>query len=198
MLIAKALRNGLFRDGTTLDDVVAAVLSRRDRQLCWQYPDYSLVSKIKGNCSGILVLDQVITSYQVQWTMKSLTALTGSLVSLQSHDIRRGAAKDILKLPKHLILATDAGSARALGHTVKAQEKHYNSEEDEPLNIHKLALPITRIDKKHKESSQEYHKPTSKHQVFLVNEWIQASRKSDTQPLRVQARLAGQFHISTP
>jgi hypothetical protein len=137
LLMAHGLRHGLFAHGKTLPEVLAAAKSRADRVLRWKYPELPFIAAIKAPRSGLLVIDKAAVNKQVLDTVKKMGDIAGYLPILLTHDIRRGGAKDLAKLPKDVMKVHDAATARAMGHNNVKTGKVYNEQEDEALNIHK-------------------------------------------------------------
>jgi hypothetical protein len=142
LLMAHGLRHGLFADGNTLPEALAA------RVLRWKKPELPFIAAIKAPRSVLLVIDQAAINTQVLETIKKMGDIAGHLPILLTHDIRRGGAKDLAKLPKDVMKVHDAATARAMGHNNVRTGKVYNEQEDEALNIHKARLRTTFIDKR--------------------------------------------------
>ena len=82
--------------------------------------------------------------------------LGGYLVRLLTHNIRRGCAKDLAKLPPDVMKVHNNSVASAMGKDDAAQAAAYYHDEDEALNRHKMVPPVTAIDKRIKTLDGEY------------------------------------------
>ncbi|EXJ84782.1 hypothetical protein A1O3_05454 [Capronia epimyces CBS 606.96] len=126
MLLVHGLRHGLFKTGATLDQVLMAAKARGDRTLRWKYPEYPFVPAMTHPTAGTLTLSTPARYKMAYSTILRMGDISGYLSRLLTHDIRRGAAKDLVRLPKEIMKASDAGTARALGHNDIRSTRFYN------------------------------------------------------------------------
>lgn len=172
LLVAHGLRHGLFQDGTTLDEILAAANARGDRTLRWKYPSYPLVPSQGTGLSGVLTLNRPTNKTIAMETVKRMGDLAGYLPELLAHDVRRGSAKDLSRLPTNILRPSTEGVARAMGHTDIDANKPYNEDEDEALSVHKPALPVSAIDSTMLQATSGYNMPSHSAMSAMVSDYI--------------------------
>ncbi|KAJ9644374.1 hypothetical protein H2204_001726 [Knufia peltigerae] len=172
LLVAHGLRHGLFQDGTTLDEILAAANARGDRTLRWKHPSYPLVPSQGTGLSGVLTLNRPTNKTIAMETIKRMGDLAGYLPELLAHDVRRGSAKDLSRLPTNILRPSTEGVARAMGHTNVEANKPYNEDEDEALSVHKPALPVSAIDSTILQVTSGYTMPSHSAMSAMVFDYI--------------------------
>ncbi|KAK5447757.1 hypothetical protein LTS15_009255 [Exophiala xenobiotica] len=161
-----------FRRWKNLPEVLATAKSRANQVLRWKNPELPFVAAVKAPRSGLLVIDKAAINKQVLDTVKKMGDLAGYLPTLLTHDIRRGGAKDLAKLPKDVMKVYDTATSRAMGLNNVRTGRVYNEQEDEALNIHKARLPTTIIDQRLPQAESAYIPPPRRVFKKMVREYI--------------------------
>lgn len=117
LLLIVALRLGNV-SGSTIDEVLDQARLRRDKTILWTHPERPI------HCAyapvGISVqVDKPAQPHQAGHTLAALSRMAGVLTKLRSHDIRRGAARDLSHLGPISGLPTKQTSL-LMGHSDKA------------------------------------------------------------------------------
>ncbi|KAK5554312.1 hypothetical protein LTR46_007510 [Exophiala xenobiotica] len=142
----------------------------------YKYPDYPVASQVNKFARGLLVIDQPTANIQCISTMASMGRNAGFTTKLLTHDIRRGAAKDLSRIPKSAMITSGSGVARAMGHRDKTiTSKYYNPDEDLPLNTLKPAVKLGRVDTRIPQATAAYQKPHKTEITELINQEIIAN-----------------------
>ncbi|KIX97067.1 uncharacterized protein Z520_07181 [Fonsecaea multimorphosa CBS 102226] len=113
---------------------------------------------------GLLIVNKAATVGQVLLTVSSISQQAGFTTRLVSHNIRRGAAKDLARIPKKAIHTHTSSVARAIGHSDKSIGKYYNNDKDQALNILKPQIEISRIDQRLFQAPTTYPRP-NRHKI---------------------------------
>jgi len=119
LLLVYALRVGAVA-ATSYDALLDEVRGRRDGRLPWAHPEWPVVCFRSGN-GGHLVPDVSVSILQLNDTIRALAGQAGIIESLSSHDLRRGAAKDLSQLPEAKLGSATVYVAEQLGHSEKAR-----------------------------------------------------------------------------
>ncbi|KFY24325.1 hypothetical protein V493_05304 [Pseudogymnoascus sp. VKM F-4281 (FW-2241)] len=122
LLLILALRSGNIDAAVSIEQVIAKAQSRRDRKVIWKNPLQPVVCAITPQ-GAALQLNKPAHRTQISRNIADGGLLAGVLAPLTSHDLRRGAARDIANM-KHSFkgLATEA-IATVLGHSKKAYDR---------------------------------------------------------------------------
>jgi hypothetical protein len=91
LLLIQALRSGNI---SSLDDALTQASLRTDGAIHWLYPERPVVPQLL-KCSAFIAWDKVGGSNQINNSTKDLGLMGGILASLISHDVRRGAFRDL-------------------------------------------------------------------------------------------------------
>lgn len=156
--------------------MLLAASQRQDRVIEWKNPELPFVPALKPPSSSHCELDKHTTTQQATTTLRKMALLAGYLDSITCHDLRRGSAKDLARIAKDKIFASDAGTARALGHSdTRMQQLYYNEDEDEPLNYLKPAIEASRVEWKMRRTAQPYQKPNAGELARMTSRFILAN-----------------------
>jgi hypothetical protein len=117
----------------------------------------------------MLSIEQTAEVRQVSQTLGLMGQQAGFLSRLVSHDIRRGAAKPLSKIPKTAMKTHNSGVARAMGHKSKSMGRYYNGDEDRALVTLKKDLPPSRVDTSLIRAKEPYRKPTRTETTKMIN-----------------------------
>jgi hypothetical protein len=116
LLVSHGLRNGLFRDGSTLNEILSAAMRRIDRHLPWKDENLPLIPAGTSNFGTFLQLDKSATAKLAQTTSGTMGELAGIIPKALTHAIRRGGAKDGARLQSGTLHAAGPGNKCLLGH----------------------------------------------------------------------------------
>jgi hypothetical protein len=129
-LIAHALRQGLFEDGDTSPEVLAAAKGRGDRQLRWKNPQLPFVPDMHRGVKTLLIIDKPALTGQARNTISTMGDLASCLPVLHTHDIRRGGAKDLGRIDRKALNENHEGISMDLGHHNIKSSRYYNGQMD--------------------------------------------------------------------
>ncbi|RDL33092.1 uncharacterized protein BP5553_08531 [Venustampulla echinocandica] len=91
LLLIQALRSGNI---SSLDDALTQASLRRDRTVQWLHPDRPVLPQLR-KCSAFIAWDVAAGAGQVNKSTKDLALVSGVLANVISHDLRRGAFRDL-------------------------------------------------------------------------------------------------------
>lgn len=120
ILLPQALRHGLVF-GRNIYEVLQHTAARADRTVQWTDGKRPVLAAIghptQGLRSSFLDWSRPAAAKQILATVRKMGLQAGVLVPLISHDIRRGAARDVAHHTKHTTAAANPFVAESLGHT---------------------------------------------------------------------------------
>jgi hypothetical protein len=94
LLLVQALRSGNI---LSLDDALTQASLRNDRTIQWLYPKRPVIPQLKTS-SAFINWDVPGSVEQVSKSLQSLGLIAGVLANITSHDLRRGAFRDLANL----------------------------------------------------------------------------------------------------
>ncbi|KAK5202702.1 hypothetical protein LTR41_011551 [Exophiala xenobiotica] len=174
LLLAHGLRHGLFKRGTQLQSVLLAASQRGDGIIEWKDPTLPVVPALGfAEDRNFCNIEKNASVRQPGDTVKQMAKIAGYLDHVTTHDLRRGCAKDIARIGKDNIFVSDAGTARALGHSnTETQRRFYNDQEDEPLNFLKPGITPGRIEARMHKAEEQYQKPNKVEMSKRISRFI--------------------------
>jgi hypothetical protein len=119
LLFIQALRSGNL---SSLDDALTQASLRRDRTIQWLYPERPVIPQL-NKCGAFIAWNLPAAPGQINRTTKVLGQVAGLLAHIVSHDIRRGAARDLANLipiSKHPIGVATKEVAQVTGHSANS------------------------------------------------------------------------------
>ena len=129
-----------------MSTILAAAKARGDRTIRWKDSSLPFTPTDISKSSDIIRIDKPAPPRLINKATKKMWDISGFFPALLTHDIRRGCAKDLAKLPEDIMKASHEGPARAMGHYSIRNNKVYNSDEDEAIRTQKTKLPLTSVD----------------------------------------------------
>lgn len=115
LIIIQALRTGAVTGNITdLSQLVKTTLESPGRTVAWAFPERPVLCAYTPR--GVLLPDTPAPVLQLQDTLNKAATVCGLTTHLRSHDIRRGAAAEISRLPTKRSLAN---ASDLLDHTTK-------------------------------------------------------------------------------
>jgi hypothetical protein len=115
LLLVIALRFGRVKH-TTIDEVLAAAAARPDGLVEWSTPNAPVLCFAPG-LNKVANIEKPIEARHINDNLQAMAQTVGLLTEVTSHDIRRGALRDVAHLPNQLLgVATNAVQVLA-GHS---------------------------------------------------------------------------------
>lgn len=122
MMLIVALRIGAL-DATTIDDAMNSARARRDKAFAWSETDQEWPVLPAFARRGLHVLpDTPVGARQLSDTLQIASDIAGLLKVAKSHDVRRGAVRDLVNT-KGISSTNIELAAEALNHASKAKAK---------------------------------------------------------------------------
>ncbi|KAK5221111.1 hypothetical protein LTR72_006670 [Exophiala xenobiotica] len=121
------------------------------RALRWKKPELPFIAAIKSPQSGFPIIDKPAGNKQVRETIKKMGDLAGYLPTLLTHDIRRGGAKDLAKLPKDVMKVYESATSREPWGSTMSERVGFTMNKKTKLSI------FTKLDYLLLSSTSDYH-----------------------------------------
>lgn len=131
LLLIHALRTGAFEQ-TDIKPLVDCVMARESKRVIRKHPKCPVLAKF-SNKGASLMLDEPATNHHIIGVVHAVAKTAGFLRYIHPHDLRRGAARDLARLPAASMKGVNVQAVgQALGHslTVGATTLDYVGDDD--------------------------------------------------------------------
>lgn len=119
MLLIIALRTGVTH-GASIEDVLSYAVTRVDRGIKWMHPDRPVFFAMAGKMPDLTDSLSVTTGIHA---LQRMARCAGLLDHVTTHDIRRGALREVAHMPNRLIGTSCSMAANIAGHSHSAMAK---------------------------------------------------------------------------
>lgn len=98
LIIIQAFRTEAIAGNiTTLPQLIQKTMSRHDRTVQWAFPERPILCAYTSN--GVLLINDPAQDVQVMTALNRAGSVCGISTRLRTHDIRRGTAAEVARLP---------------------------------------------------------------------------------------------------